>query len=67
MYYKYHRVNFRLGRSNTDCPDWTKKKKGIINLENKDEKCFHQVVIDALNYEEINWNSEKFSKISDHL
>ena len=67
MYYKCHRVNFRLGRSNTDSPYWIKKKKGTVNLENKDEKCFHQAVMDGLNYKEIKWNSKKFSKISNHL
>ena len=41
MYYRCHKVNFKCGNSCIDTPDWMKKKKGTINLKNKDDKCFN--------------------------
>ena len=41
MYYRCHKVNFKRGNSCIDTPDWMKKKKGTINLKNKDDKCFN--------------------------
>ena len=63
MYYKCHKVDFRLGGSYIDSPDWIKKKKTTINPKNKDDKCFESAVTIALNYEEINWNPERVSNI----
>ena len=40
MYYKCHKVNFRRGDSYIDSPDWIKKKKAPINLQNTDNTCF---------------------------
>ena len=40
MYYKCHKVNFRRGDSYIDSPDWIKKKKVTINLQNTDNTCF---------------------------
>ena len=40
MYYKCHKVNFRRGDSYIDSPDWIKKKKATINLQNTDNTCF---------------------------
>ena len=40
MYYKCHKVNFRHGDSYIDSPDWIKKKKATINLQNTDNTCF---------------------------
>ena len=63
MYYKCHKVDFRLSGSYIDSPDWIKKKKTAINPKNKDDKCFQSAVTVALNYEEINWNPERVSNI----
>ena len=63
MYYKCHKVNFRLSGSYIDSPDWIKKRKATINLKNKDDKCFQYVVLVAFNYEEIKWNPERDSNI----
>ena len=59
MYYKCHKVNF--GGSYIDSPDWIKKT--TINQKNEDDKCFQYGAIVALNYEEIQRNPERVSKI----
>ena len=50
MYYKCHKVKFRLGTSYIDSPDWIKMKKAAINLKNKYDKCFQYAVTVALDY-----------------
>ena len=40
MYCKCHKVNFMLGGSYIDSPDWIKKKKAITNVKNTGDKCF---------------------------
>ena len=39
------------------------KKKGTINVKNKDDKCFQYEATVTLNYGEIKWNSESFSNV----
>ena len=41
MYYKCHKVNFRLGNSYIDSPGWIKKKKTTIDPRNKDKDAFN--------------------------
>ena len=62
-YRKCHKVNFKCSGSYIDSPDWIRKKKTTINPKNTDDKCFQYVVIVALNYVEIKWNSERVSNI----
>ena len=52
MYYKCHKVNFGLGVSYIDYPDWIEKKKATINPKNKYNKCFQYTVTVALRYVE---------------
>ena len=61
MYYRCHKVNFKRGNSYIDTPDWMKKKKGTINLKNKDDKCFQNAVTLAFNYGEIESHPERVS------
>ena len=63
LYYKCDIVNFKLGGSYIDSPDWIKKKKAAINPKNKDNKCFQYAATVVLNYEEIKWNPERVSNI----
>ena len=44
-----------------DSKDWIKQKKAIINPRNTDNKCFQYSTTVALNYEEIESNSENVS------
>ena len=63
MYHICHKVNFKLGSSYADSPDWIKKKKTTINLKNEDDKCFEYVVTVGLNYGEIESHPERISNI----
>ena len=60
LYCKCHIVNFKLGGSYIDSPDWIKKKKAAINPKNNDNKCFQYAATVVLNYEEIKWNPFKY-------
>ena len=42
--YKYQKINFKLGGSYIDSPDWIKKKTQTINPKIGDNKCFQYVV-----------------------
>ena len=55
-----HKVNFKLGGSYIDFPDWIK----INPINKKDNKCFQYVLTVALNHEEIGKNPEKITKIN---
>ena len=67
LYCKCHIVNFKLGGSYIDSPDWIKKKKATMNPKNKDNKCFQYAATVVLNYEEIKWNPERVSNIKPFL
>ena len=67
LYCKCHIVNFKLGGSYIDSPDWIKKKKATMNPKNKDNKCFQYAATVVLNYEEIKWNPERVSNIKSFL
>ena len=57
-------MNVNCHGSYIDSLDWIKKKKAIINLNNKKyNKCFQYAVTVALNHEEIGKNSERITKI----
>ena len=63
LYYKCHKINFKLGGSYIYSPDWIKKKKATINLKNTDDKCFRYAVTVASNHGEIKWNPERVLNI----
>ena len=51
LYYKCHKINFKLGRLYIGSPDWIKRKKATINdINKKDNKCFQYAIAVALNY-----------------
>ena len=56
--YKCHKTNFKSSGSYIESPDWMKNKKAIRNLKNKDDKCFQNLVMVALNYGEIESHPE---------
>ena len=54
LYYKCHKISFKLGGSYIDSPDCIKDKRATINPTNKkDNKCFQYAITVALNHEEI--------------
>ena len=40
LYTNFHWLAFTRGSSYTELLEWIKSKKAVINLQNKDEKCF---------------------------
>ena len=52
LYYKSHKINFKLGGSCIDFPDWIKKEKAAINPKD-DDKCFQHETTIVLNHENI--------------
>ena len=54
LYYKCHKISFKIGGSYIDSPDCINDKKATINPTNKkDNKCFQYAITVALNHEEI--------------
>ena len=67
LYYKCHKINLNRGGSYIDSPEWIKNKKATINpINKKDTKCFQYAVTVAWNYEEINKDPQRITKIK-HL
>ena len=63
LYYKCHQVSLNCGGSYIDSPKWVKNKKATINQKNIDNKCFQYALTVAFNYQSINNNQERISKI----
>ena len=63
LYYDFNTKSINRGGSYIDSPKWLKNKKSTINPKNNDYKCFQYAVTLALNFDKINKNSERVSKI----
>ena len=63
LYYNLNKVNLSRGGSYIDSPKWLENKKAVINLKNKDNKCFQYALTVALNYEQIKDHPERIPKI----
>ena len=63
LYNSLHKISLNRGGSHTDFHDWTKHKKATINPKSKDNKCFRDVTIAALNHEKIKYNPERISNL----
>ena len=61
--YIFHKIDLKRGGSYIDAPEWIKKKKATINVENEDDKCFQYSVTVALNYDKIRKNHQKVSRV----
>ena len=62
LYYNLNKVSLRRGRSYIDSPTWL-KKKSTINPKNNDDKCFRYALTVALDYEKIQKDPQRISKI----
>ena len=62
LYYKLHKISLNRGGSYIDSPKWLQNKKATINSNNND-KCFQYAVTVALNYQNIEKDSQRISKI----
>ena len=63
LYYNLNNESLSRGRSYIDSPKWLKNKNATANSKNNDDKCFQYAVTVALNYEKINKDPRRISKI----
>ena len=63
LYYNFNKISLNRGGSYKEPAKWIKDKKSIINPKNNDHKCFQYVGTLALNYDKIDRNPQRISKI----
>ena len=63
LYYDLNKISISKGGSYIDSPKWLKDKKSTINPKNNAYKCFQYAVTLALNYDKIDRNPQRISKI----
>ena len=64
LYYDFNKISLNRGGSYIKSPAWLSSKKATINPQNKKEDmCFQYALTIALNYEKINNNHQRISKI----
>ena len=63
FYYDFNRVSISKGGSYIDSPKWLKRKKSTVNQKNNDNKCFQYATTLALNFNKINKDPQRISKI----
>ena len=63
LYYDLNKVSISKGGSYIDSPKWLKNKKSTINPKNNDYKCFQYAITLALNYDKIDRNPQRISKV----
>ena len=63
LFYDFDRVSISKGGSNIESPKWLKDKKCIVNQKNNDNKCFQYATILALNFNKIDRNPQRISRI----
>ena len=61
LYINFNRLVLTQGGSYTELPEWLKRKKAMINPQNKDEECFKLGTIATLHREEIKHHPERIS------
>ena len=63
LFYDFNRVSINKGGSYIESPKWLKDKKSTINQKNNDYKCFQYATTLALNFNKINKDPQRISKI----
>ena len=63
LYYDLNRITISKGGSYIESPKWLKDKKCCINKKNTDNKCFQYAATLALNFNNIDRNPQRISKI----
>ena len=62
--YHLHKISLNRGSSYVKCSEWLRNKGVTINPKNsKDNNCFQYATIIALNYQNINSDPERISKL----
>ena len=63
LHYNLNKISLNRGGTFIDSPEWTKNKKGTINPNNNDSRCFQYALTVALNYEKIKKYPQRITKI----
>ena len=63
LYYNLNKVSLSRGGSYIDSPKWLKSRKATIGPRNNDNKCLQYALTVALNYEQIEKEPQRISKI----
>ena len=63
LYYDFNKISLNRGGSYIESAKWIKDKKSTINPKNNDYKFFQYAVTVALNYDKINKDPQRVSKI----
>ena len=63
FYYDLNRITISKGGSYIESPKWFKDKKCTVNQKNNDNKCFQYAATLALNFDNIDRNPQRISKI----
>ena len=67
LYYNLNKVSLNRGGSYIDFPKWLKNKKTTINPKINDDKCFQYTLTVSLNYEKIEKDPQRISKIKSFI
>ena len=65
--YHLHKISLYRGSSYIESHEWVKNKGVTINPKNMDNKCFQYAITAAMNYENINHNPERISKLESFI
>ena len=63
LFYDFNRVSISKGGSYIESPKWLKDKKCIVNQINNDNKCFQYATTLELNFNKIDRNPQRISRI----
>ena len=63
LFYDFNRVSISKGGSYMESPKWLKDKKCTVNQKNNDNKCFQYATTLALNFNKIDKNPQRISRI----
>ena len=63
FYYDFNRVSISKGGSYIDSSKWLKDKKSTVNQKNNDNKCFQYAATLVLNFNKIDKNPQRISRI----
>ena len=61
--YHLHKISLNRGSSYIDSPKWLKKKVTVNPKNTNDNNCFQHAITALLNYQNINHNPERISKL----
>ena len=67
LYYDLNKISLNRGGSYIDSRQWLKHKKATINPKNNDDKCFQYEISVALNYQNIETDPQRISKIMPYI